>query len=656
MKNFYLTTFFLLWTVAYAGAQDFEFGKITGDDLKIKNVTFDSSANAVVIREFGTSRIDLSDGMVSVDFMYHVKIKIFNKNGFKHGNIVIPLRIHKEVDDEVTELKASTYNFVDGRLVQNELDKKNTFKENANKYMKLYKFTMPNLQEGSIIEYSYRLRSPGIFNFRTWEFQGDIPKLHSEYVAYIPGVYNYNVALRGGRKLTDQKSEISRKCFKYGAHDVDCSKMTYIMANVPALIEEDFMTAASNFKSAMYFELSHYQDVQGLERRITKNWKDVDKELNEERSFGFQIKKNELFKDLLPQMLNGATDEISKARAIYSYIQKNIKRNGYIGMYSENTIKTALERHSGNTGDINLALVAALNAADIDAEALILSTRNSGTVNDLYPVISEFNYVVAKVNIGDQSYLLDATVPFLPFGLLPLHCINGKGRVIPIKKPSYWYDLAASQKQSTKYLFSAKLSNEGMLKGQLTTVSGGYSALKKRERISEAGSVDQFVEQLDEQMPNIKIGAHRIDNLDSLENPLIEVYELEMKVFDNMNSGQFYLNPFFINRTDKNPFNLNERAYPVDLGAAIDDRLTMTIVLPDNIVLANEPKNMALALANNGGKYQTMTMQTGNSLVFHQMMQLNNPIYSPDDYLSLKEFYSRIIQFQKTDIVLKKTK
>src|SRR3546814_5231157 len=96
----------------------------------------------------------------------------------------------------------------------------------------------------------------------------------------------------------------------------------------------------------------------------------------------------------------------------------------------------ALERRSGNICDINLALIAGLSAAGLDGEAVILSTRDNGVVNDLHPVLSDFNYVVAKVNIGDAHYLLDASDPLLPFGLLPLHCINGKARVINLKEPS----------------------------------------------------------------------------------------------------------------------------------------------------------------------------------------------------------------------------
>lgn len=428
------------------------------------------------------------------------------------------------------------------------------------------------------------------------------------------------------------------------------------MKDVPALIEEDYMTSPTNFRSAIYFELSDYSRIRGGKKSITKTWKDVDNELVSEKSFGDQMKRKDVFNELLPKILENTSDDLSKAKAIYAYIRKNIKMNGFIGIYSETNIKNALEKHSGNTGDINLALIAALSAANLDAEAVILSTRENGVVNNLYPVITGFDYVVAKVNIGDQSYLLDASQPLLPFGLLPLHCINGNGRVINLKKPSYWYDVKASQKESTKYILDGELTSDGKLKAKLTTYSSGYAALKKRQRIVAANSVDEYVEKLDEQMPGISILKHSIENVDSLDNPLVEIYEIEMKVFDNLNADQSYFNPFFINRISKNPFNLNERTYPVDLGAASEERVSMMIKLPANISIVDKPKDMSIALADNGGKYLASTSMQDDSFVFNQMLQFNKPTYDSEDYLSLKEFYSRIIQLQKTDIVLKKTK
>src|SRR5690606_13980299 len=100
------------------------------------------------------------------------------------------------------------------------------------------------------------------------------------------------------------------------------------------------------------------------------------------------------------------------------HIKTWFKWNQYYGKYSDEGIKRALEKRSGNVTDINLSLVAALSAAGVDAEAVVLSTRDNGMVNKLYPILSDFNYVIAKVNIDDQSYFLDATDPLLPFGLL----------------------------------------------------------------------------------------------------------------------------------------------------------------------------------------------------------------------------------------------
>nr|WP_294869570.1 DUF3857 domain-containing protein [uncultured Pedobacter sp.] len=658
MKLLSIALLLSFFSISYSYAQDFEYARITGSDIELKNTQLDSNANAMVIREFGTAAVQLDNttGKTYIDFQYHVRIKIFNKEGFNHGNIVIPLRIYRDDEDEIKELKATTINFVNGQLVKTELDKKKVFNEKKNKYVSLTKFTMPNLMDGSIVEYSYRLYSPYIFNFKTWEFQSDIPKLHSEYIANIPAVYNYNVSLRGAQKLAKQNAELKKECLMIAGTKIDCSKMTYIMKDVPALVEEDYMTAPSNFRSAIYYELSDYVMLNGGKKSITKTWKDVDYELNSDKSFGTQMKRKDVFKELMPQILGKASDDLSKAKAIYNYIGKNIKMNGFIGIYSENNIKTVLEKHSGNTGDINLALIAALSAADLDAEAVILSTRANGVVNNLFPIISDFNYVVAKVNIGDKSYLLDATEPLLPFGLLPLHCINGNGRVINLKKPSYWYDLKASQKESTKYVLNAELTADGKLKGKLITYSLGYAALKKRQRIVAANSVDEYVEKLDEQMPGISILKHSIENVDSLDNTLVEDYEIEMKVFDNLNADQSYFNPFFINRITKNPFNLNERTYPVDMGAASEERITMIIKLPANISVIDKPKDMSMALTDNGGKYLASTSMQDDSFVFNEMLQFNKPIYESDEYLSLKEFYSRIIQSQKTDIVFKKNK
>ncbi|MGM9475618.1 transglutaminase domain-containing protein [Pedobacter sp. GSP4] len=655
MKNT-LILVLLLFLSLTTKAQNFNYGAITFDDYEFDRKTIDSNANAVVLKEFGTASIQRDDntGSLELIFEHHVKIKIYNKEGFKEANIIIPTYKDDTREETISDLKASTFNFIGNSFIETIMDKKAVFTENRSKYTRLTKFTLPNLKEGSVIEYSYRLKSPNLFNFKTWEFQGDIPKVISEYLVYIPGIYNYNVSLRGFQKLTDQKVELSKECLRLSGAAIDCSKITYLMKNIPAFIEEDNMTAPSNFKSAIYFELSDVQNLNGGKTSYTKTWKDVDYELTSDKSLGSQMKRKDVFKDLIPEITKGTTDDLEKAKSIFYYIKKQIKWDNYYGKYAQDNIKKALESRSGNVADINLSLIAALSAANLDAEAVILSTRDNGTVNKLYPVISDFNYLVAKVNIGDKSYLLDATEPLLPFGLLPLRCINDQGRVINLKKPSYWIDLKASQKTVTNYILSGKMTTDGKILGTLTTHSLGYAAYNKRKDILRYSSADEYVEKLDERLTKIKILEHQISNLDSVENVLTEKYEVEFTVNDGSNNNQFYFSPFFINPISKNPFNLNERTYPVDLGAASDERITIHIALPEKYQLLEKPKDMAIALPNAGGRYLLQTNLEEDRISLSQILQFNNAIYQPEDYLFLKEFYSRIIQNQKTEFLLKK--
>lgn len=654
-----LSLIIALFIISFSAfAQDFNFGNLTENDRQFNKNTLDSNANAMVLKEFGKSTIEINEstGQPELHFEYHVRIKIFNKDGFRHSNIVIPSYKDDKNVESIKVIKASTFNFDHGVVTETVLDKKSVFTEDRSKYTSLTKFTLPNIKEGSIIEYIYHLQSPNLFNFKQWDFQSDIPKVNSEYQVNIPAIYNYNVSLRGVYKLSDQKTELVKECLRIGGGVIDCSKITYVMKDIPAFIEEDYMTAASNFKSAIYFELSDVQYLNGGKQNITKTWKDVDYELTTAKNLGSQMKRKDVFKDILPTVLKNTTDDLSKAKAIYNYLKKQIKWNNYYGKYSEENIKNVVEMRSGNVADINLSLIAALSAANLDAEAVILSTRDNGTVNKLYPVMSDFNYIVAKVNIGDKSYLLDATEPLLPFGLLPLRCINNQGRVINLKKPSYWIDLKAEQKNVTNYILFGTLTADGKIKGTITTYTLGYAALNRRKEIKKYNSVDEFVEKLDEQMPKLSIVKHEILNIDSVENTLTEKYDVEFSVFDGKVTEQIYFNPFFINRIAKNPFNLNERTYPVDLGAAADERINISIVLPEKYELLEKPKDMSIALPQNGGRYLLQTALLEDKLSVSQILQFSNAIYPAEDYLSLKEFYSRIIQNQKKDLLLKKVK
>jgi transglutaminase-like putative cysteine protease len=481
MRQLTCILFILVYTICNAQENGFRYGQATYRELEMKRYEPDTAAAALVLDEFGEAFINDDFNM---QFSYHARIKILKTQGLKQGNFEILLRKSEGRLEKIIAVKGSSFNIENGSMRESKLETRSIYSEDYNKFYNIQKFAIPNVRVGSVIEVFYTLESPFIFNFHPWEFQSDIPKLKSEYWCLIPGIYHYNISLRGFLKLSRNESELVRACFTPAGRSADCARMRYGMKDVPAFREEEYMTARSNFLSAISFELSQINYFDGRKDKITKEWKDADAELRQHSEFGVQLKRG---KDILDrnieQIISGETDELAKAQKIYDFIKGWYRWNKVYGKYSELGIKKAFEARTGNVGDINLSLIAALKYAGIPVEPVLLSTRENGLATELYPVLSEFNYVIARATIANKPYFLDATDPFHPFGLLPERCLNGKGRVLGDSQ-SYWQDLIPAERERTISVVNLSLTADGM-SGSVQYTYSGYAAVKERKKIAE---------------------------------------------------------------------------------------------------------------------------------------------------------------------------
>lgn len=656
MRVPFLAIITLLSLAHNVNAQDFAFGNITQEEISMTSYAKDPSAHAVVLNERGEARITMTNNdEVRLIYKYHVKIKIFDSEAFKKGTVEVPLYMGKERGEEIDDIEGITVS-PDASIgvKREELQQSQIFNVDVNKTHKLLKFAMPGLKNGCVIEYRYTVTTPYFEDLHDWQFQSDIPKIKSEFEARIPGFWQYNAIKRGDLELTKNVSELERDCFETHGAKSDCAHFIYGMSNIPAFVEEDYMTAPRNFISAIYFELFEYTNpYNGVKTRLAKEWKDVDSQLKRDDYFGTQIKKRDQFKDKIAPVIAGKTDELQKAKAIYAFIQKSMKWNEFISFGSEN-VRKAFESHTGTSGDINLALVAALSSAGINVEAVLISTRSHGVVNKLYPVITEFNYVLAKANIGDKSYFLDATDPLLSFGMLPMRCLNDQGRVMSLDKPSYWIDITTPNTQNTTRILDLSLTADGKLVGKMTNYARGYSAYQKRLAIKRFNTVDEFVENMDEKLSKTKIKKFEINGIDSLDATITEVYEVEMDGYEGMNHEKLSFNPFIFNQITTNPFKLNSRSYPVDWGMPSEDRFILNMKLPEGYVIENPPQNMTAALPNQGGMFIVAYNELANSFSLSHVTQFKKSIYGSEEYPYLKELYNKIILSEKSEMVFKK--
>jgi Domain of Unknown Function with PDB structure (DUF3857)/Transglutaminase-like superfamily len=646
----YLGTLFLVTVTQLIFAQEngFPYGQISFDQLAAKGYLRDSSANAVILREFGEAYVS-SESEKGLIFEHHYLIKILKTEGLDEANITIPLRKVDAKNQRILSIKASSYNIENGKIQETQANTKNIFTEHTNKYQDVKKLTIPNVRVGTIIEVQYVLDDPFFYyNFHTWEFQSHLPKVSSEYWATIPGTFIYNITWRGFLKFSKNEQSLIKDCYTPGSQKAECGRYKFAMENIPAFKEEGYMTAKSNFIAAVYFELSELRYFNGRVDKITKDWKDTDIEIRTQPTMGVQLKKG---KDILQKIepeLKGVTDSLEKAKKIYTFIQDWFDWDGYYSSFSEDGIKKAFEEKTGSTGDINLSMIAAMRSAGLDVETAMLSTRNNGVPTELHPVITDFNYVVAKVNIGDKSYLLDATDSYLPFGMLPQHCLNGKARVFPEKKPSYWYDIVPTEKRKEVAIINLTLDATGSLKGTLEYAYYGYEAYEKRGEQASYNNDEEYLAELKKKMKLVTVNSFEMSGLDIYDPKVVHKFDVEIEALDQLGDG-FTLNPFFMERMERNPFKLSERLYPVNFGAPQEYTVILNLTYPESFLLVEKPEKTALTIPGGGGKFLFDILDNGSKATMTYSLSLNRAVYSSVEYKYLKELFNRVIQVQNSD-------
>ena len=104
----------------------------------------------------------------------------------------------------------------------------------------------------------------------------------------------------------------------------------------------------------------------------------------------------------------------------------------------------------------------------------------------------------------------------------------------------------------------------------------------------------------------------------------------------------------------ENPFKLENRNFPVDFATPWEDKVNITIEIPEGYQIESVPEQMAIGLVNNQGSYKFVTSLKNNKVQILSSLKIDTPIISPLDYESLKAFYDQLIQKQNEKIVLTK--
>jgi hypothetical protein len=102
-----------------------KFGKITDPEIQMTVYDKDTSAEAVIIADYGSAEIRYSEQTwFQLYISRHKRIKILKNDGLEWAKGTIRLyRSNNGKDEDLTTFKASTYNMEEGKLVETKFSK-----------------------------------------------------------------------------------------------------------------------------------------------------------------------------------------------------------------------------------------------------------------------------------------------------------------------------------------------------------------------------------------------------------------------------------------------------------------------------------------------------------------------------------------------------
>ncbi len=434
---------------------------------------------------------------------------------------------------------------------------------------------------------------------------------------------------------------------------LSCEKFIFVVNNLSPLKDEEYVWCLNDFLTRVTFESKGIDMPHSTYKDYAGSWAKIEEELNTHELFGKQFKTRYFKKEELQTLTYSDTSNLSRLRSIYYMVRSKVKPN------NEYTImayapKEALRKGIGTSGEINAILLSTLLDVGFDAYPVVMSLRSRGRLPITHPTLDRLNYFIVGVNIGDETYYLDAMSQYGDINVLPLPTLVENARTI--RSPfSSWVNLSTIDKSHERLLIKAQFNEQGILSGDVTegkNLQFGYIFHNKWANEKEH---QKYIEKI-ESSQAMQISDFKVSGIENTAAPVVCTYHFEIpdiKVGDE----RIYINPLIIPLLTKNPFKVEERKLPVEFPFPSTQTTIVKITIPEGYTIEEMPKSFRLSFGDKGDitvVYRIIHNNDENTIDISMQYMINKIVYMPQEYPFLRDFYSRFTTQNESQIILKK--
>jgi hypothetical protein len=580
---------------------------------------------------------------------HYTRIKILTDNGKEYANVEIPY-IENEIN--VEQIQARTV-APDGK----SLDFNGSIFDRAAVKSKRFKvtvksFTLPNVQVGSIIEYSYTLRwhrglpdlfkNPGkylidgvyAYPASEWSVQQDLfaRRMHFVLRPFSKGtrmeIRSVGLPAKAGTPQTQPDGSVQWDIENISAfhHEDNAPPEEVLKGRV-----EIFYVVGMLFSNRDYWASQARRQATAHEKFFSKS-----KAVHEEAAklvAGADAPEAKLRK-LYDRAQQLRLVSYERARTEKEQEQENLKPN--------KNAEEVLTRGYAYANEANLLFVALAREAGFSAHPVMVTGRDRRFFLESIFDPRQLNAMVVEVQAGSKTYYLDPATLHCPFGLLPweesdtmgirLDQYNGALVAIPAAKSAD----AVLERRS-----SFKMDNDGNLQGKLDVTFRGQEALSRRlvaVAQDEAGRRKELEDEVKKWLPRNAVATlSAVSGWEGSETPLQATFDVQVPSFASQAGGRLLLPAILLHSGWERSFQSSQREHPIYLDYGHQESDDVTLELPGNLTVERIPAPQGLK--EKFASYQFSADLQGTSLRMKRQVAMDGYYFTVAQYPRLRDFY-----------------
>ena len=644
-----------------------KFGKPTDEEMNMTVYDADSTAEAVVLCRLTDVSYTIQFNGYLVDYREKIRIKVLKPSGERYAKVTIPYIMAKQTnanigvskfslatnssdmsnvafdfdamsgsmtensggtftDESVEELKATAYNLVNGKRVKSVLKKSEIKTEQIGEEQYQVSFTIPDVRVGTVIEYEYSLHSQLFWLLHDWYAQREIPVAFARLDMVIPRYLVFNIEEHGIQRLkcTTEQGSLHYKLESdplAAPKVVNTVHYVFVGRDLVAIPAADYTWCPQDHCAGITAELRSYSLRGTMQIDYAKTWEQIDQMILDSPELGKQIDDHSPFSaDLKATGIADIANEEDRAVAVYKFVTERVKWDGTYTIWPAEA-KTIVSKGQGTNADINLLLIQALREVGLQADPVVLRTRNEGLIPYNFPsIIKLSSYVVAISGPSGKNHYVDASSANGYLDVLPEPLLVERARVVKKGKKSQWVNMQQLKKSETITSIEATLTADGKVSGTQTTLYKGLAAQRYRQQ----QGLNDFAPEIEEKH--------------------------EISYQGTVSDGKITIPAFAESPLKEQPFPEEARLTPVEYPCVSTDQVVVSLALPEGYTFAGKPQSSIIVTTDKSLDGRFVTQATDHRMNIRYQFSVNKPAVSEKLYADVRNLYDLLVKAVNTPL------